>query len=70
MKTVKRIVVFVMLCGIIYFSGCAAGSATAGYSLRAATADELSPKAEWELTERIMQKVKQWHESQSGENKD
>lgn len=59
----KTIITVIICIGLLAVCGCAAGSATAGYSLRAGTADELSPKAERELTERIMQKVKQWHDS-------
>jgi len=39
---------------ILILGGCAAGSATAGYAVRAKTAEELSPAAE----DRIVQKIK------------
>ena len=65
METIKKVIVVVMMCGLIYLSGCAAGAATAGYSMRAKTADELSPAAEQRLTERIMREVKLWHDSQT-----
>ncbi|KKL80867.1 hypothetical protein LCGC14_2000520 [marine sediment metagenome] len=59
----KKVIVFVMMLGFICFSGCAAGSATAIYSVRAKTAEELSPEAEQRLVDRIMRDVKLWHEA-------
>ena len=59
----KKLIVFLMMCGLFCFSGCAAGSATAIYSVRAKTAEELAPEAEDRLVERIMRDVKLWHES-------
>ena len=63
MKTLKRLVIVTMVSGLIYLSGCALGSATAAYSVRAKTAEELSPEAEQRLVDRIMRDVKLWHEA-------
>jgi PBP1b-binding outer membrane lipoprotein LpoB len=52
-----KIVIYILLIIMILLSGCAAGAATAGYSLRAKTADELSPAAEHRITEQIKAEV-------------
>ena len=41
----KGLILVLCLCAVLGLSGCAAGSATAAYSLRASSADDLSPKA-------------------------
>ncbi len=64
MKTLKRLVIVTMVSGLIYLSGCALGSATAAYSVRTKTAEELTPAAEQRLSERIMREVKLWHKTQ------
>jgi len=38
--------------------------ATAAYSVRTKTAEELTPAAEQRLSERIMREVKLWHKTQ------
>ena len=61
MKSIKTLLVLIALFGIILVSGCAAGSATAGYSLKAGTAKELTRKGEEELTASIIKEIKLWH---------
>lgn len=57
MKTLCLLLLLVMC---VFLSGCAAGaatSATAGYSLKASTADELSPKARKTIIEEAVEKA-------------
>jgi hypothetical protein len=42
----------------LLFTGCAAGSATAGYSMKAQTADSLSTEAEQRIVDRAKSEVK------------
>jgi len=48
------------LSGLIIFGGCALGSASAGWSMRAKTADELAPEATDRITDRIKEDLKPW----------
>lgn len=50
--------VLVMLICLPFIAGCAAGSATAGYALKASTADEISPKARRSIIEDAVEKAK------------
>lgn len=58
----KKIFLFILL-GSISLYGCAAGSATAGYSLRASCADDISSKCRQsivdEVTNKVYEKVKE-----------
>ena len=56
----------ICICSILamLLVGCAAGSATAGYSVRAKTAEELSPKAEDRLVTKIKDDIEIWLEAE------
>ena len=56
----KKVILFAMLFASVFIAGCAAGSATAGYSVRAKTAEELSPDAEDRLVTKIKEDMKLW----------
>ena len=47
---------YILIVVLFVCSGCAAGAATAGYSMKAGTADELSQKAR----QSIIEEVKTW----------
>ena len=55
---------------LILLGGCAAGSATAGYAVRAKTAEELSPEAEDRLVSKIKADLKLWVKSELEANKE
>ena len=46
-----------LIIAVSFLSGCAAGAATAGYSLRSVTADSLSPQAEQRIVERTKREM-------------
>ena len=48
------------LVGLILLGGCALGSASAAYSMRAKTAEELAPEATERLTRQIKEELKPW----------
>jgi hypothetical protein len=49
----------ILLCSVCFgLWGCAAGSATAGYSLAAKSADELSPQARKAIVDEAVAKMK------------
>ena len=56
----------ISLCLVLAISlgGCALDSASAAYSLRAKTAEELSPDAEDRLVEKIKADLKLWMKSE------
>lgn len=53
----RRLVLVLLVC-LPFISGCAAGSATAGYSLKAGSSDELVPKARKSIIDEAFQKAK------------
>lgn len=58
MKHVLVIVVLLSVCiiGISALSGCAAGSATAGYSMRAGSADDVSSQVRQRIVDEAVDK--------------
>lgn len=60
----KYLVVPALLLTCLFLNGCAAGAATAGYSLKSSTADELDPKARRSLiddaSDRAFEKCKDY----------
>jgi hypothetical protein len=60
-KKLRTIKCFINISGIFFLlhflTGCAAGSATAGYSLKAKEADYLSASGEQRITERVKREV-------------
>ena len=56
--------IYLCLALLILLGGCAAGSATAGYSVRCKTAEELSPAAEDRLVNKIEADLKTWMKSE------
>jgi hypothetical protein len=50
--------VFFILVACFYVSGCAVGSATAAYAVRAGTADDLSTKARQSIIEEAVARCK------------
>ncbi len=58
MNLVKKLIYFSMSFAMLSIvSGCAAGSATAGYSLKAHTADNLSAEAEQRIVDRTKREM-------------
>jgi hypothetical protein len=55
-----KMLICICLVGLIIFGGCALGSASAGYSLRAKTAEELSPEATERIVRQIKEELKPW----------
>ena len=55
-----KTLICISLVGLIIFGGCAAGAATAGYSVRAKTAEELAPEATDRIVNRIKEDLKPW----------
>lgn len=56
-KVVKLAKSFTLLIALVSLTGCAAGAATSGYSLKAQTADSLSAEAEQRLVERTKREI-------------
>lgn len=64
MKRTLLIITAMLCASVIQLAGCAAGSATAGYAMRAGSADTLKPEAEDRIVEKILRRVREWHEIQ------
>ena len=64
----KRLICLCII-ALILFGGCAAGSATAGYSVRCKTAEELSPEAEDRLVIKIKEDLKTWIKAEFAKDK-
>lgn len=59
MRIINKLVNSVLLSSMVLFlSGCAAGAATAGYALRAQSADSLSSEAEQRIVDRTKKEIK------------
>ncbi len=58
MKTIKRYAqIFGVILTLPLLTGCAAGSATAGYALRAKEADRLTAEGEERITNRVKREI-------------
>lgn len=58
MRIFKRLInISLPVFGLIFLSGCAAGAATAGYSLKAQSADSLSTSAEQRIVDRVKREM-------------
>ncbi len=55
MKTIRNLIA--LLLSALIFSGCAAGAATAGYALKAQSADSLSADGEQRIIDRAKREV-------------
>ena len=58
----KRLILVMQVC-LPFISGCAVGSATAGYSLRAKTADELKPEARQSIIDQVKKEIIEYLEA-------
>lgn len=57
MKTVKKIILFPLASLLLLLTGCAAGAATAGYAIKAQSADGLTTEAEQRIVDRVKREI-------------
>lgn len=55
MKTINKLMM--LSCSLLFLSGCAAGAATAGYALKAQSADSLSAEGEQRIIDRTKREI-------------
>jgi hypothetical protein len=58
MKTINKLInIFLPMLSLAILTGCAAGAATAGYALKAQSADSLTAEAEQKIVERTKREI-------------